>query len=166
MRTDIERARLYSVPELRAKGWTLSAIAHFLPTHDDERSNPVHPDGSAMRFYRRGRVELIEHSQEFRDWRSSHHNHPVRLNKHTYHVIAALLAHNSAEISDADVGAVTGLPAGRLNPILSSLEAAHWLECRREAEVTGRRFYQLTEGGRLECCRALGELRAGYTAKA
>ncbi len=70
MRTDIERSKLLSVPELRARGWTLSAIAKFLPTHDDERSNPVHKTGAPMRFYRRVRVELIEQSREFRQWRS------------------------------------------------------------------------------------------------
>jgi hypothetical protein len=80
MRTDIERSKLLSVPELRARGWTLSAIAQFLATHDDERSNPVHKDGAPMKFYRRVRVEMIEQTKEFRayrDWRSRPIGFPV-----------------------------------------------------------------------------------------
>ena len=62
--------RLCTVPELKSRGWTLTAIARFLPTWDDTRHNPKYRSAAPMRLYSFTRVESIEASAEWQTWKA------------------------------------------------------------------------------------------------
>lgn len=65
---DMTRDELFSVPELKEKGWTPTAIKNFLPAHDDERENPIYKCASPMKFYSIARVKRVERSKKFAAW--------------------------------------------------------------------------------------------------
>ena len=64
----IDRKLLFSVPELRGRGWTDLAIKKFLPEPDDTRPNPRYRwAGAPMKFYPISRVAAIEQSASWQD---------------------------------------------------------------------------------------------------
>lgn len=66
-----DRKSLYSLPELKRRGWTDAAIRKFLPEPDDTRPNPVYSSaGAPMRFYLISRVEAIEQTPEWQAWKA------------------------------------------------------------------------------------------------
>ncbi|MCA9547079.1 MAG: hypothetical protein KC613_21905 [Myxococcales bacterium] len=58
--------------DLKARGWTATAIKKFLPERPDAtRPNPIYPNaGAPMRFWATSRVEEVEQSKEFLRWRA------------------------------------------------------------------------------------------------
>jgi hypothetical protein len=60
--------RFFSVPELKARGWTTTAIQRFLGEHDEQRPNPQYPGAAPMRLYFTERVLETEASSDFRAW--------------------------------------------------------------------------------------------------
>lgn len=62
---------LYSVPELKVRGWTDTAIKRFLPDEpDDTRDNPKYPNaGAPMKLWLRSRVHRVERTKGFLAWR-------------------------------------------------------------------------------------------------
>jgi hypothetical protein len=67
----IPRDKLYSVPDLKDRGWTATAIKKFLPVQpDDTRDNPHYSRaGAAMKFWWRTRVHRAEKTKKFLAWR-------------------------------------------------------------------------------------------------
>ena len=65
IKTLYDRKKLFSTPELKARGWTSAARARFLRYHDDTRANP---HGGVMKFYLTARVKRKERSKA---WQSS-----------------------------------------------------------------------------------------------
>lgn len=64
------REQLYSVPDLKLRGWTKTAIERFMSKHDDERDNPHYSRaGAPMKFYLRTRVHRIETTKKFLTWK-------------------------------------------------------------------------------------------------
>jgi len=59
-----KRDELYSVPDLKERGWSPTMIKRFLPVHDDTRDNPFGP--SQMRLYLKSRVGETERSTEWK----------------------------------------------------------------------------------------------------
>jgi hypothetical protein len=64
------RAELYSVPELKDRGWTDAAIRRFLPSEPDAtRRNPMYRRaGAPMRMWLASLVEQAEETESFRTW--------------------------------------------------------------------------------------------------
>ncbi len=66
-----DRKLLFSVPELKTRGWTSSGISKFSPEPDDMRPNPRFSSaGGPMKFYLISRVEALERTPEFQKWLS------------------------------------------------------------------------------------------------
>ena len=63
-----QRQDLFSVPDLKERGWTATAIKIFLPVHDDERENQIYKCASPMKFYLKARAKKIERSKKFVAW--------------------------------------------------------------------------------------------------
>jgi hypothetical protein len=59
------RSELYSIPELKSRGWTITTI-NKLGDPDDYRKNPVYSSASPMKMYCKSRVELFETSDQFK----------------------------------------------------------------------------------------------------
>lgn len=55
----------FSVPELKARGWTRTLIERFLPEADATRPNPMFRSAAPMRLYCQQRVVAIEATEEF-----------------------------------------------------------------------------------------------------
>jgi hypothetical protein len=64
------RDKLYSVPELKDRGWTTTAIKKFLPAEpDDTRDNPHYARaGAPMKLWLKSRVHRVERTKKFRSW--------------------------------------------------------------------------------------------------
>lgn len=56
--------------KILSRGWTESGIKRFLKTPDDERPNPYNKQGAPMQLYLLERVEAIEATSEFQEWRA------------------------------------------------------------------------------------------------
>jgi hypothetical protein len=63
--------RFISVPELKTRGWTATAIRQFLGEHDEQRPNPQYPGAAPMRLYLTERVLEAEATKDFRAWREA-----------------------------------------------------------------------------------------------
>jgi hypothetical protein len=65
------RDKLYSVPDLKDRGWTATAIKQFLPSEpDDTRDNPRYAHaGAPMKFWHRTRVHRVEKTKRFQSWK-------------------------------------------------------------------------------------------------
>ena len=63
-----ERSKLFSVPNLKDRGWTAAAVKRFLPEPDDTRPNPFHKTGPEMGFYLISRVKQIERTKAWCNW--------------------------------------------------------------------------------------------------
>jgi hypothetical protein len=64
------RERVFSVPDLRKRGWTDAAIRRFMPTPDDTRPNPYYSRAAApMKFYFSNRVKRLERTKGWQEWR-------------------------------------------------------------------------------------------------
>lgn len=59
------RDRLYSRPDLEARGWTRTMIDKHLPEPDDWRDNPIYKCAGAMPMWLRSRVHRIEKNKGF-----------------------------------------------------------------------------------------------------
>jgi hypothetical protein len=66
----LKRDRLFSIPELKERGWTDTAIKRFLPTPDDTRVDPHHKSAPPMKPYLTTRVKRTESTNRFQEWRS------------------------------------------------------------------------------------------------
>lgn len=60
-----ERVAHWSVPELRARGWTEAMVQHLLGEPDQRVVNPYYRTAAPMRLYRAARVLAAEHSPSF-----------------------------------------------------------------------------------------------------
>lgn len=60
-----DRRELFSVPDLKKRGWTNGLINRFLPEPDDERVNYYNRSGSTMELYLISRVETAERKTDF-----------------------------------------------------------------------------------------------------
>ena len=67
---DQDNNKLYSVPALKARGWTATAIKNFLPAEpDDTRANPRYPNaGAPMKLWLETRVRRVEKTKGYRSW--------------------------------------------------------------------------------------------------
>lgn len=67
----MRRDKLYSVPDLTARGWTSTAIKKFLPAEpDDTRDNPYYANaGAPMKFWLKSRVHRVEKTKRFLAWK-------------------------------------------------------------------------------------------------
>jgi len=68
--TTIERSKLYSIPDLRARGWSPAAISRFLPEPDEWRENPYCRSAPAMKLWLRARVHRVEKTKRYVEWHS------------------------------------------------------------------------------------------------
>jgi hypothetical protein len=66
----MKAGKTYSVPDLKGRGWTDTAIRKFLPTvPDDTRPNPKYRNaGAPMKFWLCKRVHRVEKSKRFIAW--------------------------------------------------------------------------------------------------
>jgi hypothetical protein len=65
------RTLLFSIPELKTRGWTDTAIKRFLPEPDDTRPNPRYSQaGAPMQFWLKSRVYRVEKTKRFLAWRA------------------------------------------------------------------------------------------------
>jgi len=66
----MDRNKLYSVPNLKDRGWTATAIKKFLPEMpDDIRDNPHYSRaGAPMKFWLKARVHRAEKTKRFLAW--------------------------------------------------------------------------------------------------
>lgn len=66
------REQLYSVPDIKNRGWTDTAIKKFLPAQpDDTRPNPYYSRaGAPMKFWLVRRVHRAEKTKKFTTWRA------------------------------------------------------------------------------------------------
>ena len=67
----IPRKQLYSVPDLKGRGWTDTAIKKFLSSEpDDMRDNPRYSHaGAAMKMWLKIRVLRVEKTKRFVAWK-------------------------------------------------------------------------------------------------
>jgi len=68
----MSRDQLYSVADLKGRGWTETAIKKFLPVEpDDTRPNPHYANaGAPMRFWLKRRVHRAEKTKTFHSWKN------------------------------------------------------------------------------------------------
>ena len=63
------KERLFSVSELKDRGWTDTAVKRFLPEPDDTRPNPRYSQaGAPMKFYLIARVKRMERTKGWQAW--------------------------------------------------------------------------------------------------
>ena len=60
MRRIHDREKLYSRPDLKARGWTDTLIDRHLPEPDDYRDNPHYKCAGPMKMWLRRRVHCAE----------------------------------------------------------------------------------------------------------
>ena len=67
---------MYSVPDLKARGWTATAIKNFLPRiPDDSCPNPKYSNaGAPMKFWFKARVHRREKTKRFLAWAAGTEN--------------------------------------------------------------------------------------------
>src|SRR5690348_10950004 len=67
----MNRDKLYSVPDLKDRGWTAAAIKNFLPAApDDTRDNPRYARaGAPMKLWLKSRVHRVEKTERFQSWK-------------------------------------------------------------------------------------------------
>jgi len=66
-----DREKLYSVSDLKERGWTETAIKRFLPAPDDTRPNPHYSRaGAPMKFWLKSRIHRIEKTKRFLAWQA------------------------------------------------------------------------------------------------
>lgn len=67
----MDRDKFYSVPNLKDRGWTATAIKNFLPAEpDDTRDNPRYANaGAPMKLWFRTRVHRVEKAKRFLSWK-------------------------------------------------------------------------------------------------
>ena len=65
-----DRTKLFSVPELKYRGWTDAAIRRFAPEPDDTRLNPFYKCAAPMKFYLIARVKRIEVRKSWIAWKA------------------------------------------------------------------------------------------------
>ncbi len=66
-----DRNKLYSVSDLRERGWTDTAIKRFLLVPDDTRPNPRYSQkGAPMKFWLKLRVHRTEKTKRFLAWKA------------------------------------------------------------------------------------------------
>lgn len=62
----LDRKLLFSVPDLKVRGWTPTAIAKFLPEPDDTSPNPYYSRaGAPMKFWLKKRIYRVEKTKGF-----------------------------------------------------------------------------------------------------
>ena len=54
---------------IRDRGWTEAGIAQFLGKADSDRVNPYYSSGARMQLYLRSRVEEVEKSRAYAEWK-------------------------------------------------------------------------------------------------
>ena len=70
-----DRKVLFSVPELKTRGWTSFGITTFLPEPDDTHPNPYYSKaGAPMKFWLTSRVHRVEKTKRFLAWRAGSEN--------------------------------------------------------------------------------------------
>ena len=90
----------------------------------------------------------------------------LRLTGTTRQVLGALVAHPARDHHGAQIRADTGLPTGRIYPVLTRLEALQWLDSGWESpteQVQGwprRRYYRLNPQGLAQIRGALASAAA------
>lgn len=68
----LDRKLLFSVPDLKVRGWTPTAIAKFLPEPDDTSPNPYYSRaGAPMKFWLKKRIYRVEKTKGFLAWRAA-----------------------------------------------------------------------------------------------
>lgn len=93
-----------------------------------------------------------------------------RMTLPTQFVLRALLGNPAREMYGLQICAAAGLPSGTIHPILARLEAAGWLESRREDADPGqsgrprRRYYRLSQDGAEQARTALARASAATSA--
>jgi hypothetical protein len=98
--------RLYSVPELKARGWTDTAIKRFLPGEPDgTRDNPRYPNaGAAMKLWMRSRVHRVERTKGFLAWREG----VARRKQATQKAVATRVDNMVRQMEEAEITIVRG----------------------------------------------------------
>jgi hypothetical protein len=77
-----DRKQLFSIPELKTRQWTDTAIKRFLPEPDDTRPNPHYSRaGEPMKFWLKTRVQRVEKTKRFLEWKSGAVARRVAANK-------------------------------------------------------------------------------------
>jgi hypothetical protein len=66
----IDRTKLFTVSELKYRGWTDTDIKRFAPEHDDIRPNPKYQCAAPMKLYLRARVRRIELRKTWIAWKA------------------------------------------------------------------------------------------------
>ncbi len=90
----------------------------------------------------------------------------LRLIGSTQEVLGALVAHPTRDHHEAEIRSTTGLPGGRIYPVLARLEALRWLDsgweppAEREQGWPRRRYYRLSPHGLAQIRGALASARA------
>lgn len=59
----------FTQSDLKDRGWTLSAITKFLGDPDKTKPNPMYRSAAPMKLWDKARVEVVERSAEFTDWK-------------------------------------------------------------------------------------------------
>lgn len=59
----------FTQSDLKDRGWTLSAITKFLGDPDKIKPNPMYRSAAPMKLWDKTRVEAVERSAEFMDWK-------------------------------------------------------------------------------------------------
>ena len=97
---------LYSVPELKARGWTDTAIKRFLPDKpDDTRANPKYPKaGAPMKFWLQSRVHRVERTKVFLAWREG----VARRKQATQKAVARRVDNMVRRMEEAEITIVRG----------------------------------------------------------
>ena len=71
----MDRKLLFSISELKERGWTTTAITKYLPEPDDTRPNPHYSQaGAPMKFWLKSRVYRVEKTKRFLAWRAGTEN--------------------------------------------------------------------------------------------
>ena len=67
----MDRDKLYTVPDLKDRGWSASAIKLLLPVEpDDTRDNPRYARaGAPMKLWLKTRVHRVEMTKRFQSWK-------------------------------------------------------------------------------------------------
>src|SRR5262245_26466276 len=89
-----KKDRLFSVPQLKDRGWTDAAVKRFMPKEDDTRDNPIYSyAGAPMRFYLIRRVKRIERTKAWLEWREKSSTRRVAATQAVATKTADLMSH-------------------------------------------------------------------------
>lgn len=63
----VQQEEMYTLTDLKKRGWTQKLISTFVPTPDETRRNPLYRSAPPMKLYLKNRIESIENSEEYRE---------------------------------------------------------------------------------------------------